>query len=140
MKHVLLSAIYLMLVGFSASAIGAADLKLIANPTVGEGTISVDEFRSVFLLKDSSLHDGSHVEPVLAKNGPVHQAMLGYLGKTDGGLQAYYRSLVFTGKASIPKMLGSDAEMTAYVAKTKGAIGCVSASATVPGVKIIEIQ
>jgi ABC-type phosphate transport system substrate-binding protein len=63
-----------------------------------------------------------------------------YLGKTDTALQTYYRSLVFTGKASMPKMLGSDAEVAAFVAKTKGAIGYVSASAGASGVKTLEVK
>jgi hypothetical protein len=56
-----------------------------------------------------------------------------YLGKTDSALQTYYCSLVFTGKASMPRMLGADAEVVAYVAKTKGAIGYVSAAAGTAG-------
>jgi hypothetical protein len=63
-----------------------------------------------------------------------------YLGKTDAALQTYYRSLVFTGKASMPKALGSDAEVMAYVAKTRGAVGYVSSGSSTAGVKVIEVQ
>jgi ABC-type phosphate transport system substrate-binding protein len=55
-------------------------------------------------------------------------------------LQTYYRSLVFTGKASMPKTLAADTEVVAYVAKTKGAIGYVSASAATEGVKTLEVK
>jgi ABC-type phosphate transport system substrate-binding protein len=75
------------------------------------------------------------------KGGAVHDAFLKeYLGKTDSSLQVYYRSLVFTGKASMPKTLGSDAEVEAYVAKTKGAIGYVSSGAAAAGVKVLEVK
>jgi len=40
----------------------------------------------------------------------------------------------------MPKTLASDAEMAEYVAKTKGAIGYVSASATAAGVKVLEVK
>jgi len=81
------------------------------------------------------------VEPVLEKDGPVHEAFVKeYLGKTDSALQTYYRSLVFTGKASMPKTLGADADVVAYVAKTKGAIGYVSSGANTVGVKILEVK
>ena len=63
-----------------------------------------------------------------------------YLGKTDAALSTYYRSLVFTGKAFMPKMLGSDAEVAAYVAKTKGAIGYVRSDASAPGAKAIAVK
>ena len=117
------------------------DLKVVANPTVGASSISPEELKGVFLMTKTSLKDGGHVEPVLEKGGPVHEHFVKeYLGKTDAGLQTYYRSLVFTGKASMPKTLGADAEVVAYVAKTKGAIGYVSAGAATAGVKALEVK
>ena len=119
----------------------AADLKIIANPSVGAYSVSADDLKGVFLATKTSLSDGSHVEPVLEKGGPVHEAFLKeYLGKTDAALQTYYRSLVFTGKASMPKTFGSDAEVAAYVAKTKVAVGYVSAGAGTAGVKTLEVK
>jgi len=119
----------------------AGELKVIANPSVGASSVSVDELKGVFLATKSSLSDGSHVEPVLEKGGATHEAFLKeYIGKTDTALQTYYRSLVFTGKASMPKQLASDAEVVAYVAKTKGAIAYVSAGASTDGVKTLDVK
>jgi hypothetical protein len=68
-----------------------------------------------------------HVEPVLLKSGAVHEAFLkDYVGKTDSALETYYRSLVFTGKAPMPKTLATDAEVVGFVEKTKGTIGYVA--------------
>jgi hypothetical protein len=126
-------------------AIGAiaygGDIKVIANPSVGVSAMGAEELKGVFLATKTSLKDGSHVEPVLEKSGAVHEAFVKeYLGKTDAALQTYYRSLVFTGKASMPKALGSDAEVMAYVAKTRGAVGYVSSASSNAGVKVIEVQ
>ena len=119
----------------------AGDVKIIANSGVAASNVSADELKNVFLATKTSLSDGSHVEPVLAKGGPVHEEFVkAYLGKTDAALQTYYRSLVFTGKASMPKAFGTDAEVVAYVAKTKGAIGYVSSGAGTAGVKVLEVQ
>src|SRR5260370_33468976 len=83
----------------SAYAGRAVDLKVIANPSVSVSSISADDLKNVFLATKTSL-SGSHVEPVLEKDGPAHQAFLRqYLGKTDAALNTYYRSLVFTCKA-----------------------------------------
>jgi len=130
------------IVGICAVATAsAADVKVIANPNIDASAVSASDLKGVFLVTKTSLSDGSHVEPVLEKGGPVHEAFLKeYLGKTDSALQTYYRSLVFTGKASMPKMLGADAEVVAYVAKTKGAIGYVSAGTSTDGVKTIEVK
>jgi ABC-type phosphate transport system substrate-binding protein len=119
----------------------AGDVKVIANPSVGASSVSADELKGVFLATKSALSDGSHVEPVLEKDGPTHEAFVKeYLGKTDAALQTYYRSLVFTGKASMPKTLAADADVVAYVAKTRGAIGYVSASASTAGVKTLDVK
>ncbi len=118
----------------------AADLKVIANSSVAATSVSAGDIKDVFLLDKDSL-GGSHVEPVVAKGGATHDAFLKeYLGKNDSALQAFYRSLVFTGKASMPKALGSDAEVVAYVAKTKGAIGYVSGGAATAGVKTLVVK
>jgi hypothetical protein len=126
---------------FAATNLVAADLKVIANPSVAASSVSADELKNVFLITKTSLSDGSHVEPVLEKSGPIHEAFIKqYLGKSDAALQTYYRSLVFTGKASMPKTLGADAEVVAYVAKTKGAVGYVGAGASTAGVKTLEVK
>ena len=124
-----------------APAARAADLKIIANPSVQVTSVSMDELRAVFLATKTSLQDGTHIEPVLAKGGPVHETFLKeYLGKTDAALQTYYRSLVFTGKGSMPKVFASDAEAVAYVAKTKGALAYVGAGAATAGVKTLDVR
>ncbi len=114
---------------------------MIANNSVGTSSVSADDLKGVFLEEKSALSDGSHVTPVLLKGGAAHAAFVKqYLGKTDDALQTYFRSLVFTGKGGMPKMLGSDADVVAYVAKTKGAIGYVSAGTAADGVKTLQVN
>jgi TonB family protein len=118
----------------------ADNLKVIANSSVRADTISKAELKRVFLEERISLADGTHVEPVLMKEGAVQEAFLQkYLGVTEDDLQIYYRTLLFTGRGYIPKVLESDAEVVAYVARTRGAIGYVSASASAVGVKMLAI-
>lgn len=119
---------------------GEAAVKVIANPSVKADSISAAELKSVFLEEKSSLRDGSHVEPVLARGGPAHDAFVReYLGKSDSDLQTYYRTLVFTGRGSIPKAVNSDSEIAAYVARTRGAIGYVSPETSTGEVKILAV-
>jgi ABC-type phosphate transport system substrate-binding protein len=124
-----------------ASSARAADIKVIANPSVGTSAVSADELKGVFLGTKTSLSDGSHVEPVLLKSGAVHEAFLKeYVGKTDDALNTYYRSLVFTGKGSMPKAFASDADVVSFVEKTKGAIGYVGASASAGSAKTLDVK
>jgi ABC-type phosphate transport system substrate-binding protein len=130
-----------LLLGAAFHGALAGEVKVIANSSVTASTISADELKGVFLVTKTALSDGSHVEPVLEKSGATHESFVKeYLGKSDSALQTYYRSLVFTGKASMPKTLGADSEVVAYVAKTKGAIGYVGAGASTAGVKTLEVK
>jgi hypothetical protein len=58
----------------------ADNVKIIANLSVKAYALSSTELKRVFLEEGISLADGTHVEPVLAKGGPVHAAFLVYLG------------------------------------------------------------
>jgi hypothetical protein len=123
----------------SASAY-ATEFKVIANTSVSASSISSGDLKGIF-LEDSDSLSGSHVLPVLQKTGSTHEAFARqYLNRTPSALDVYYRTLVFTGKASMPKVLGTDAEVIAYVAKTKGAIGYVSNGSSAEGVKTLAVK
>jgi TonB family protein len=137
--HRLLSLVAAVVTLASAHAI-AAEFKVVANASVKADSMSAGELRSVFLAEHSSLEDSSHVEPVFERNGPAHEAFLRvFLRQSDEALQSHFGTLVFTGKALMPRSFDSDAEVVAYVAKTRGAIGYVSASASTEGVKILAV-
>jgi hypothetical protein len=140
MKHLQVILMAAVCVGLALVNAHAAGVKIIANSSVKSDSISADDLKGVFLEEKDSLA-GSHVEPVLEKGGAAHEAFVKeYLDKNDSALQTYYRSLVFTGKGSMPKSVGSDAEAVAYVAKTKGAIGYVASGASAEGVKTLEVK
>jgi len=125
---------------FAAGYAIASGVKVIANPSVKVEAISPGELKKIFLEEKLSLHDGTHVEPVLEKGGAVHGAFLQeYLGLNEEDLHAYYQALLFTGRGFIPKAFASEDEVVAYVARTRGAIGYVSSVASAEGVKVIAI-
>jgi TonB family protein len=136
-KLILLVAIVLVLASLRAFA---GEVKIVTNSNVTAETISAAEVKNIFLQEKRVLGDGTHVEPVLQKDGPTHQAFLReYLDRTAEDLRTYYRVLVFTGRGSVPKELSNDAEVVAYVAGRRGAIGYVSAEASTEGVKTLVI-
>lgn len=126
---------------FVAFPVAGTDLKVIANSSIKASQISSIELKGIFLVTKTSLAGDAHVEPVLLKSGDGHETFVKlYTGKSAAALLTYYRSLVFTGKGEMPKMLASDEEVVAYVRKTKGAIGYVSAEASTEGVKTLEVK
>lgn len=117
------------------------ELKIIANSTSAASDISADEFTRIFLLKTATLRNGEHVSPVVNLSRPAYEVFLKiYVRRTDAALSTYYRSLLFTGKALMPKFVDTDAETIQYVAKTRGAIGYVSPGASAEGVKTLAIR
>ena len=119
----------------------AAELKVIVNSAVSATSISSGDLKDIFLANKSALSDGTRVASVLLKAGTTHTAFVQkYVGRADSAYDTYLRSLVFTGKASMPKALAGDAEMVGYVAKNKGAIGYVSAAADTTSVKVLDVK
>jgi ABC-type phosphate transport system substrate-binding protein len=113
---------------------------VIANPSLKASDVSKSDLRDVFTGASASL-DGSHVVPVLLKQGPAHEAFLAaYVGKSDSALAATWRSLVFSGQGSMPKSVDSDAAMVEYVAKTPGAVGYIGKTAPHEGVKVLAVR
>jgi hypothetical protein len=115
-------------------------IKVIAHSSVQASHVTSEELKGVFLETKTSL-GGDHVVPVLLRGGAVHAAFVRqHIGKTTAALENYYRSLVFTGKGAMPKMLESDVEMVAYVQITMGAIGYVGARSSTEGVKVLKVN
>jgi len=134
----------LITAGFIIAAVmnvAAGDVKIICNVSVRADSISASELKSVFLLQRRTLKDASPLVPVLEKSGATHEAFLRqYLERGSEEIQTYYQGLVFTGKGSMPKELNSDPEVVAYIARTRAAIGYVSAVAATEGVKVLMVS
>lgn len=124
-----------------AAPVTAEDFKVIAYAGLPVNEISAVDLRSIFLGTKTSLEDGSKVTPVMETNGVVLTAFSKtYLGKSGAALQAYYRSLVFTGKWSMPVAFATDSAVIAYVARTPGAIGYIRENAEADGVKVLKVR
>jgi ABC-type phosphate transport system substrate-binding protein len=139
MKKLLLFVFVLIaaLVGTPAHA----QVVVIANHNVKATDVSKSDLREVFTGASASLADGSHVVPVLQKSGPAHEAFLSdFVSKSDSALTATWRTLVFSGQASMPKSVDSDAAMVDYVARTPGAIGYIGKSSPHEGVKVLAVM
>jgi ABC-type phosphate transport system substrate-binding protein len=135
-----LLSLCLCAVMLAAFPVAAADVQVIANGSVSVSELSAADLKEIFLGNKTSV-GGGDVEPVLAKGGPAHDAFLKtYVGKSEQGLNNHFKSLVFTGKGSMPKAFATDAEIVKYVAATKGAIGYISGAADAGAAKKIAVK
>ena len=118
-----------------------AQVLVIANPGVRASEVSKNDLRDVFTGAATSLPGGIGVVPILLKAGTAHEEFLkAYIGKNDATYRAGWRSLVFSGQASMPKSLDSDAAVVEFVAHNTGAIGYIGASSPHEGVKVLTVK
>ena len=140
MKKTLLTLI--VVAGSLALAAKAhAQVIVIANPSVKPADVSKNDLRDVFTGDSCKFKDGSKVAPVLLKAGGTSDEFLAaFIGKSDTAFRASWRSLVFSGQASMPKTIDTDAAMVDFVAHTAGAIGYISKSTPHEGVKVLSVR
>jgi len=140
MKNILI-ALFVVFGSLALATRAQAQAIVIANPSVKSADVSKSDLRDVFTGAASSLKDGSHVTPVLLKAGAVHDEFLSaYVGKNDSAFRAGWRSLVFSGQASMPKSLDSEAAVVEFVAHNPGAIGYIGKATPHEGVKVIAVK
>lgn len=125
-------------VGVSTRA--QAQAIVIANPAVKAADVSKSDLKDVFTGSSTSLGGGS-VTPVLLKSGAAHDEFLqSFVGKNDAAFRAGWRSLVFSGQATMPKSLDSDAAVVEFVAHNSGAVGYISKASPHDGVKVLAVK
>ena len=134
--------VILLLAAASIFAVHAqAQVIVIANPGVKATDISKNDLRDVFTGAATALPGGGNVVPILLKAGTVHEEFLqAYIGKNDTAYRAGWRSLVFSGQASMPKSLDTDTAVVEFVAHNAGAIGYIGKATTHEGVKVLAVR
>jgi ABC-type phosphate transport system substrate-binding protein len=117
-----------------------AQVIVIANPGVKASEVSKNDLKDVFTGASTTL-GGASVVPILLKAGTAHEEFLqAYIGKNDTAYRAGWRSLVFSGQATMPKSLDGDAAVVEFVAHNNGAIGYISKSSPHDGVKVLTVR
>jgi ABC-type phosphate transport system substrate-binding protein len=140
MKKLIHSSIFALAASMLAACAGA-QVMVIANPSVKASEVSKDDLRDVFTGNATSLKDGSKVVPILLKDGPANEEFLkAYIGKGDTAFRAGWRSLVFSGQASMPKSVDDDAGVVTFVAHNPGGIGYIDKTSPHEGVKALEVH
>jgi ABC-type phosphate transport system substrate-binding protein len=118
-----------------------AQVIVIANPGVKATEVSKNDLKDVFTGAATALPGGGNVVPILLKAGTVHEEFLqAYIGKNDTAYRAGWRSLVFSGQASMPKSLDGDAAVVEFVAHNAGAIGYIGKATPHEGVKVLTVK
>lgn len=104
-----------------------SNLQIIGNKT-GYSSLPIKEARQVFKVKYSTWATGKPVVIVLPspKHPRSEEVCKLMYETTPSGVQKFWLSLVFQGRANPPLFFDSDEEILNYVSKNTGAIGIVS--------------
>ena len=135
--------LYAFLLAASASIFvvqAKAQVIVIANNSVKATEVSKNDLKDVFTGASTSLGGGS-VVPILLKSGTANEEFLqAYIGKNDTSYRAGWRSLVFSGQATMPKSVDGDAAVVEFVSHNAGAVGYISKASPHDGVKVLAIK
>ncbi len=141
MPH-LVMALGLALAASAASA-QDGDFKLVVNASNDVSSLSREDAARYFLKKQTVWAGGQAVMPVdQTEDSSARRAFSKAVLKKDvGAVKNYWQTLIFSGRGVPPPEKASDAAVLAFVEANAGAIGYVSAGASIGrGVKEIRLN
>ena len=114
---------------------------IVANSSVKLSAISKNDLSDIFTGVSVNFSDGSRAIPVTLKDGPVHEEFLKrYIGKKEMLFRGDWRVLVFSGRATMPKVFATEEDLMEYVRSVPGAIGYVGAPKHDPQIKSLLVK
>jgi ABC-type phosphate transport system substrate-binding protein len=110
-----------------------------ANPT---RSLSRDALARIYLKKETRWPNETAAEPVdQTRRSPVRlaftRAVLGF--QQPSAVESYWQQQAFSGRATPPVVKASDVEVMAFVASHRGAVGYVSGTAALQGVRALTV-
>ncbi len=135
---------FIALLAFACAAFGglrADDAVFIAHPDVKAESLSATEVKAILLGNQTSWSGGGNLKLAVLTSGPVHEAVLrAHTERSADQFEKYWKKIVFTGKGAMPEQADDEASLIAYVAKTPGALGYVTAGSAPSGVKVLPVR
>lgn len=138
MQHLLRS--FLWVLALAAVPLAAADYQVIAHPQAGVSSLSKDDVKAILLGTKGKWDNGTVIKIAVLAGGAAHEKIINDLtARSADQFDKYWKKQVFTGKGVMPETMADEAAMVAFVAKTPGAFGYVSASVKADGVKVLAL-
>ena len=121
------------------SAAAFAQVAVVVNPKSSLATMTADQVSGIFLGKSNTLPSGATAAPTdLPESAATRELFYTKVtGKSTAQVKAAWSRLVFSGKGTPPKELGSAAEVKKFVAGNPDAIGYIEKSAVDGSVKVV---
>ena len=132
----------IVLAASSAPAAATDQFLVIVNPSVPGTAIPRRTLAAIFLKQSTRWTDNSIIEPIDQSAKATIRARFteGVFGQPVQWVTTYWGRAITSGSGRPPLVKGSDEEVIAHIARSKGAIGYVSADARLDdSVKVLEV-
>lgn len=116
--------------------------RVIVHPSNPVTSLDRKFVANVFLKKTTRWRDGSVIRPVDQKpRSPTRRRFSkSVIKRSVAAVRSYWRRIVFTGRGVPPPALDGDKKVIEYVRRHRHAIGYVSATAQLEGVKETRVR
>jgi ABC-type phosphate transport system substrate-binding protein len=125
-----------------AQALAVPAFRVIVHGSNPHARLDRDFVTNAFLRKASRWHHGEAIRPVDLHGKAVARQKFStqVLRRSVAAVRIYWQQLIFSGRGLPPPELASDLEVVRYVARNAGAIGYVSGTADVGGLKVVSLD
>lgn len=120
-----------------------ADYKVVVHSTNSVESLTKDKLSDIFLKKVTRWDSGRPITPVdqAERNAVRDLFSRAALKKEVPWVESYWQKMIFSGRATPPARLTSDAEVLEFVRTNPDAIGYVSDSTPLPsGVRSVPVK
>lgn len=116
-----------------------AELVVVVHPSAAFSSLTEDDISRLFLGKAKTFPGGEQAVPINQNEGaPARDKFNDAVVKKNAAqLKSYWSQLVFTGKGTPPKDVGTDADVKKLIAANPNMIGYIDASAADASVKVV---
>ncbi|MDH3404216.1 MAG: hypothetical protein OES32_16985 [Acidobacteriota bacterium] len=119
----------------------AADPVVVVHPSTRVLEVSKAELSKIFLKRLRTWADGSLAQPIDQVPGPVREEFTQWVhGRSVVTIEVYWKRMIFSGRAVPPAEAADDAAVLDFVRRTPGAVGYVSGSAQLDGVRKLDLR
>jgi ABC-type phosphate transport system substrate-binding protein len=136
----------LLLIVLLAALLGAGSppppFVVIVNPDNPNTTLGRKFVADAFLKKTTRWPGGDVIHPVdLSPTSKTRERFTdAVLHRSVGAVKSYWQQIIFSGRDVPPPEIGSEEEVVKLVARSPGAIGYVSGTAPLAGVRIVRVE
>ena len=137
----MLKALLLLIAIATAPLAAQQGYVVIVNDANSVSSVNATDLSRMFMKKVNRWESGLDVVPVdQPESAAAREAFSAQVhGKSVSAVHAFWQQQIFSGRAVPPAEKASDEQVIAFVRSTPGAVGYVSAGASLSGVKRVQV-